>query len=138
MTIEELPLTEAPSGCGCGGHEAHPPMIDAAAIPHRIRHAAVLGVAQEGREVVVDTGQDGGPLLEGQRVEVFEADGVVGQVGGALSDCLGARRCGHGPRAARRRSGAGGGAGRGCRHGPARLLLVHGLFSRRRRGSAGW
>ena len=49
MTIEELPLTEAPSGCGCGGHEAHPPMIDAAAIPHRIRHAAVLGVAQSMR-----------------------------------------------------------------------------------------
>ncbi|MFC2776585.1 DUF2249 domain-containing protein [Schaalia odontolytica] len=47
MTIEELPLTEVRSdGCGCGAHEGAEPMIDASAIPHRIRHAAVLGAAQ--------------------------------------------------------------------------------------------
>ena len=33
-------------GCGCGEHDVAVPTIDATAIPHRLRHAAVLGAAQ--------------------------------------------------------------------------------------------
>ena len=31
---------------GCGEHDVAEPTIDATAIPHRLRHAAVLGAAQ--------------------------------------------------------------------------------------------
>lgn len=30
-------------GCGCGGHDEESPVLDVRAIPHAIRHAAVLG-----------------------------------------------------------------------------------------------
>ncbi|MDO4259534.1 MAG: DUF2249 domain-containing protein [Actinomycetaceae bacterium] len=43
MTVE-LPITEVSHSCGC--HDDNElPVIDAIAIPHKIRHAAVLGVA---------------------------------------------------------------------------------------------
>lgn len=46
MTIEELPTPGVHGGgCGCGGHDGGEPTIDATAIPHRLRHAAVLGAA---------------------------------------------------------------------------------------------
>lgn len=47
MTIEQLPHPEVHGGgCGCGEHDVVEPTIDATAIPHRLRHAAVLGAAQ--------------------------------------------------------------------------------------------
>jgi len=47
MTIQELPMPQTSTGgCGCGGHDSTDPLIDATAIPHRLRHAAVLGAAQ--------------------------------------------------------------------------------------------
>lgn len=46
MTIEELPTPGVHGGgCGCEGHDGGEPTIDATAIPHRLRHAAVLGAA---------------------------------------------------------------------------------------------
>lgn len=46
MTIEELPTPGVQAGgCGCGGHDGDEPTVDATAIPHRLRHAAVLGAA---------------------------------------------------------------------------------------------
>lgn len=47
MTIQELPMPQTSTGgCGCGGHDSTDSLIDATAIPHRLRHAAVLGAAQ--------------------------------------------------------------------------------------------
>ena len=47
MTVEQLPHPEVRGGgCGCGEHDVAEPTIDATAIPHRLRHAAVLGAAQ--------------------------------------------------------------------------------------------
>lgn len=39
--------TSTPShgGCGCGEHDAGRLTLDARAIPHRLRHAAVIGAA---------------------------------------------------------------------------------------------
>ena len=46
MTIEQLPHPELRGdGCGCGEHDVAEPTIDATAIPHRLRHAAVIGAA---------------------------------------------------------------------------------------------
>ena len=44
MLVDELDGEE--EGCGCGEHDLPEPTIDATAIPHRLRHAAVLGAAQ--------------------------------------------------------------------------------------------
>ena len=46
MTIEELPTPALRGAQRCGEHDASEPTIDATAIPHRLRHAAVLGAAQ--------------------------------------------------------------------------------------------
>lgn len=47
MTIQDLPMPQTSTGgCGCGAHAEQDPTIDATAIPHRLRHAAVLGAAQ--------------------------------------------------------------------------------------------
>ena len=44
--MNELPITEKPSSCGCGcGHESLPE-LDARVIPHAIRHASILGVVE--------------------------------------------------------------------------------------------
>ncbi len=43
--VEILPAAPEPAGhtCGCGGHDEADPVLDVRAIPHAIRHAAVLG-----------------------------------------------------------------------------------------------
>lgn len=41
--MNELPVVDQAS-CGCGEHDADLPLLDARAIPHAIRHAAILGV----------------------------------------------------------------------------------------------
>lgn len=47
MTTEQLPYPEVHGGgCDCGEHDVTEPIVDAAAIPHRLRHTAVLGVIQ--------------------------------------------------------------------------------------------
>lgn len=38
-----LPVTEVTGSCGCGGHDADLPVLDARAIPHAIRHASIFG-----------------------------------------------------------------------------------------------
>ena len=42
---ELLPVTEKKSSCGCHGHSDERLTLDARAIPHRLRHAAVIGAA---------------------------------------------------------------------------------------------
>ncbi|HEY3338634.1 MAG TPA: DUF2249 domain-containing protein [Propionicimonas sp.] len=39
----QLETVGAGSGCACGGHDDAAPVLDVRAIPHAIRHAAVLG-----------------------------------------------------------------------------------------------
>ena len=42
---ELLPVTEKKSSCGCHGHSDERLTLDARAIPHRLRHAAVISAA---------------------------------------------------------------------------------------------
>ena len=42
---ELLPITEKKSSCGCHEHGDERLTLDARAIPHRLRHAAVIGAA---------------------------------------------------------------------------------------------
>ena len=42
---ELLPVTEKKSSCGCHEHSDERLTLDARAIPHRLRHAAVIGAA---------------------------------------------------------------------------------------------
>lgn len=52
-TREEPPMSENPNlipvqekhTCGCGGHDEERALIDAGLIPHRFRHAAIIGAA---------------------------------------------------------------------------------------------
>ena len=41
--MTDLPITEKKATCGCGHHDEELPVLDARAIPHAIRHAAILG-----------------------------------------------------------------------------------------------
>lgn len=40
-----IPVTETHSGCSCGAHDEGLVTIDAGLIPHRFRHAAIIGAA---------------------------------------------------------------------------------------------
>lgn len=42
---ELLPVTEKKSSCGCHEHSDERLTLDARVIPHRLRHAAVIGAA---------------------------------------------------------------------------------------------
>ncbi len=76
--MQELPLTEVTSGCGC--EEEHGlPELDARAIPHKIRHGAVIGAfgqVRTGAAMVLLAPHDPKPLLaqlrdiEGEAVEI--------------------------------------------------------------------
>lgn len=73
---EDLGLTEATGGCGCGEHSAGLPELDARVIPHAIRHASIkgaLGSLQQGAGLVLVAPHDPVPLL--QQVEA-EAPGA--------------------------------------------------------------
>ena len=63
----EIPLTQAVhEGCGCHHANAEPPEIDAHALPHAIRHAAILGAVASlapGAALVVKAPHDPLPLL---------------------------------------------------------------------------
>lgn len=76
--MQEIPLTEVTSGCGC--EEEHGlPELDARAIPHKLRHGAVFGAfaaVRPGSAMVLLAPHDPKPLLsqlaerEGDAVEV--------------------------------------------------------------------
>ncbi len=64
--MTELPITERNSDCGCGEAHTEGPELDARQIPHRIRHAAVLGVVGSlgvGQSFVLVAPHDPLPLL---------------------------------------------------------------------------
>ncbi|MBI9000190.1 DUF2249 domain-containing protein [Corynebacterium sp. CCM 9185] len=63
---EELPLTEKTGTCGCGEHEVPVPELDAAAIPHAIRHGAIhgaLGVLPIGGALILVAPHNPIPLI---------------------------------------------------------------------------
>ncbi|MFC7495672.1 MULTISPECIES: DUF2249 domain-containing protein [unclassified Nocardioides] len=76
---EDLGLRESGhGGCGCGAVDEALPELDARAIPHAIRHAAIkgaLGSLQPGAGMVLVAPHDPIPLL--QQVEA-EQPGVFG------------------------------------------------------------
>lgn len=64
--MNQLPLTEKASGCGCGHHDEALPVLDARSIPHAIRHGAIfgaLGQLQLGSAMVLVAPHDPLPLL---------------------------------------------------------------------------
>ena len=74
---EELPLTETTGACGCGEHDVPIPELDAAAIPHAIRHGAIhgaLGVLPVGGALVLVAPHNPVPLLNeiAARAESFD------------------------------------------------------------------
>ncbi len=63
--MTDLPLVERPT-CGCGHHDEALPELDARAIPHAVRHAAVLGAVASltpGAALVLVAPHDPKPLL---------------------------------------------------------------------------
>lgn len=63
--MQELSLAPK-AGCGCGGHDAALPELDARVIPHAIRHAAIHGVVdslQPGASFVLVAPHNPLPLL---------------------------------------------------------------------------
>ncbi len=63
--MSDLPLVERPT-CGCGHHDEELPVLDARAIPHAIRHAAILGSLASltpGRAMALVAPHDPLPLL---------------------------------------------------------------------------
>lgn len=53
-------------GCGCGGHDDELPELDAQAIPHAVRHAAIFGAIeslQPGAAMVISATHNPLPLL---------------------------------------------------------------------------
>lgn len=54
------------TGCACGGHDEELPELDAQAIPHAVRHAAIFGTIeslQPGAALVISATHDPVPLL---------------------------------------------------------------------------
>lgn len=74
--MTQLPLTEARTGCGCGDdHDT--PELDARAIPHAIRHAAIfgaLGAIKPGGAMILVAPHDPLPLLA--QIEQREGDAI--------------------------------------------------------------
>ena len=63
--MSDLPITEKHT-CGCGHHDEAEPELDATAIPHAVRHAAVLGALaglRPGASLVLKAPHDPKPLL---------------------------------------------------------------------------
>lgn len=78
-TPTELPVVDAPAACSCGGHDETLPELDARAIPHAIRHAAIFGAVgslRPGQGLILVAPHDPLPLLaqltqrEGDQVSV--------------------------------------------------------------------
>lgn len=63
--MTEIPLSTA-GACGCGHHDAGLPELDARAIPHAVRHGAILGALDSlapGAGLVLVAPHDPQPLL---------------------------------------------------------------------------
>lgn len=74
--MTELNLTPK-SGCGCGSHDAALPELDARAIPHAVRHAAIHGVVdglQPGAAFVLVAPHNPLPLLA--QIEAQHGDSI--------------------------------------------------------------
>ncbi|TBT88769.1 DUF2249 domain-containing protein [Propioniciclava sinopodophylli] len=72
--MNDLPITEKKATCGCAHHDEELPVLDARAIPHAIRHAAILGSVASltpGRALALVAPHDPLPLL----AQVREAHG---------------------------------------------------------------
>lgn len=75
-----LEVVEETSTCGCGEEHAGYPELDARAIPHAVRHAAIFGAldaVRPGGGLVLVAPHDPLPLLaqlEQRAPEVFEID----------------------------------------------------------------
>lgn len=62
----ELPIAPTAGACGCRGHDEALPELDARAIPHAIRHAAIFGAIGSlglGQAMVLVAPHDPVPLL---------------------------------------------------------------------------
>lgn len=77
--MQEIPVTEVSSSCGCAEEEHGLPEIDARQIPHAIRHGAVIGAfgqVRPGQAMVLVAPHDPKPLLnqlnglEGEALEI--------------------------------------------------------------------
>ena len=63
----ELPVVRQQHACACGGHDATHPELDARAIPHALRHGAILGAlsrVRPGRDMVLVAPHDPLPLID--------------------------------------------------------------------------
>lgn len=63
---EEATAQPATGGCACGGHDAEMPELDAQAIPHAVRHAAIFGALdalRPGSGLILSATHDPVPLL---------------------------------------------------------------------------
>lgn len=78
--LPTLPQIHVQATCGCGDADAHDdPVIDAMAIPHAIRHGAVLGALGSlppGGAMVLVAAHDPLPLLAQARARHPEGLGV--------------------------------------------------------------
>lgn len=81
MTTAEtsIPLAEKKGGCGCSDAGSHAdPILDARAIPHEVRHAAIFGALDSliaGKALVLVAPHDPLPLLAQARARY--ADGIT-------------------------------------------------------------
>lgn len=67
MAQQDLPVVEADHACGCHEHEPTHPELDARAIPHALRHGAILGAlgrVGQGRSMVLVAPHNPLPLLD--------------------------------------------------------------------------
>jgi uncharacterized protein (DUF2249 family) len=78
--VTVLPLVDTNSGCTCGeAHAADAPVLDARAIPHAIRHAAIFGALDSlssGEALVLVAPHDPLPLLAQARDRYPDGIGV--------------------------------------------------------------
>ncbi len=75
--MTDLPIAEKAHSCGCGGHDESLPVLDARAIPHAIRHAAILGALDSlrpGSAMALVAPHDPKPLLA--QIDAAYGDGV--------------------------------------------------------------
>lgn len=79
--MNELPLTEKATGCGCHEHDQDIPVLDACVIPHALRHGAIhgaLGTRRVGQAMILVAPHNPLPLLAeiDRRPEQFEREYV--------------------------------------------------------------
>lgn len=79
--ITTLPVTDVSGGCSCSESVPHAdPVLDARAIPHEVRHAAIFGALDSlapGSALVLVAPHDPVPLLAQARARYGDALGVT-------------------------------------------------------------